>query len=661
MERPCPRCGASNESDTEFCSNCEFPLAESSALIKGRYRIIKPYVFSCFRAVYQAEDIKNNNRICSIREFLPQFFNAGEKVMIAGRFNSLLTRMSELQHNKMAGVIDYFQEGPYYYVVYDYVNGLDLPKYVESHKILTDSGYPERLVSLWGLQMCELLEYFHHGFDTPHYMIDLKPVSVVFRQEDENIVFIDTGLFMLLQLFGPHFLITEDFQSYRKAYGKYESIGWDLFCLGNLLFYLLTGIDLMHSPLHLIDSLADFRPDISPQMVEIVTKAVGKLGCSYYTDVRDIKRDLEEKVPPLPLRAFDFYSDFVDIKKTQKKTQWTMLLGNKERTGCIGPAPRPPLKLKWKIKLKPSKQFFLSASDDYVYVISSEGMLYGIDKDGSDEIWRFYICKNIPTPGIAYENTIYQVTPRQELAAITRGASNFLWKNPLESSVMSTPTYYDDILYLAMYNGKILAVNPVDGRVLTTYQIDGNVISSPIIYNNILFISSLNKKICAINIDTEDILWTYETETGFSASPTLINNCLIVGSHDGTLCAIDTEEGTLRWRKNFQGAVTQSVRAVADMVYLVTRAGMLIALNPYTGKICWHEDLGDFDFEYPFCLGTNTLFIVDSKKNLRCIDAFDGREKFRLNMSHPTASQLMIAHSQIYLVSQSGHLAALGR
>jgi outer membrane protein assembly factor BamB len=507
-----------------------------------------------------------------------------------------------------------------------------------------------------------MLEYLHHGFSEPFYAVDLKPAGVVFRQEDESVVFIDNGIFRLLQILGPHYIITEDFHAYRKASGKFESFKWDLFCLGNLMYYLLTGIDLIKMPDNLgVPQLKNIRPDLSDAMIGIVMKAVGTKAQSGYNDVTEIKTDLKELVPPLPLRAFDFYSDFVKTAEVEEKTVWKMLLGNEARTGRSGAAPKLPLRMKWKTMLKPSTSFFLSAADDYVYAVSREGMVYGIHKDLKEPEWRFYLSKQISTFGIASDDTIFFATPFQELVAVQRGKNNFKWKLQLDTPCMSSPVLYEGIIFLSLYNGKTIAVNAEEGKILAQFAVEGNILSSPIVYANVLYVASLNRLICAIDVETEQVLWKYETETGFSSSPTLCGNKLFIGSHDGTLCAINIQSGNPIWTRNFRGSITQSVRASLDMIFLITTAGKLFALDPARGDTVWEKEIGGKDFEFPFALGANMVYLVDQDKTLKCLDFFTGQERQSLKMSHSSASQLACAHNQLYMVSRTGHLVAFGK
>ncbi|MCE1247680.1 MAG: PQQ-binding-like beta-propeller repeat protein [Firmicutes bacterium] len=658
----CPQCRTENNDASEACASCRFPFTESRTLIHDRYSMTKPWIFSTFKAVYQAEDVRDNNRIYSIREFLPQFILPSERLLVRSHFEATMQKYRELSHRNMTRITDFFVEGNYFYVVYDYVNGLDMTKYLDSHKIVREKGYPERLVSNWAVQLCDLLEYLHHGFSEPFYAVDLKPAGVVFRQEDESVVFIDNGIYRLLQILGPHYIITEDFHAYRKASGKFESVKWDLFCVGNIMYYLLTGIDLIKMPDNLgVPQLKNIRPDLSDAMIKVVMKAVGVKAQSGYDRASDLREDLKEMVPPLPLKAFDFYRDFVKKEEAEGKTEWRMLLGNETRSGRSGTAPRVPLRMKWKTMLKPSNNYFLSAAGDYVYATSREGMVTGIHRDLKDTEWKFYISKQVSTYGIASENMIYYATPFQELVAVERGKNNFRWKLQLETPCMSTPVLYEGIVFLSLYNGKTIAVSAEEGKILATFVIEGNILSSPIVYSNVLYVASLNKLICAIDVETEQTIWKYETDTGFSSSPTLCGNKLFIGSHDGTLCAISIQSGNPIWTRNFRGSITQSVRATDDMIFLITTAGKLLALDPSRGDTIWEKDIGGKEFEYPFALGENLVYLVDQDKNFKCIDFFTGQERQSFKMSHTSASQLMCAHNQIYLVSKAGHLVAFGK
>lgn len=657
----CPRCGTENEQSQDYCEQCDFPLAERVVLIKDRYRMTKPYVFSTFRAVYLAEDIQDNNRLYSVREFLPQVISSGDLLLMRGQFENLMSTYRQLDHKNMAGIADYFVEGNYYRVIYEYVNGLDLPKYMASHKILTGRGYPEPLVANWTLQMCDLMEYLHHGQEEPIHLIDFKPEGVVFRQEDESILFIDLGISKILSILGPHYLITEDFQAYRRARGEFESVGWDLYCLGNFMYFLLTGIDLMKAPEDVYVPLDKACPGISDAMVEIVHKALGNDYRSGYTDVRDVKADIMGNVTPKPLRAYSFYGEFVGDKLKAEKIIWPTLNANRARTNCLGISPTPPVHLKWASRMKPSKNYSVIASGEFVYSLSKEGIVYGIEKETGRIDWKSFVSKNMAAPPIAANDTIYFALPSQEIAAMEHGSQEFKWKLALEGSSMTAPTLVDDILFVALYNGTIFAVNASEGEILARYKIEGNIIANPIVLGTTMFITSLNRLIVALDVDSEEVLWQYESDTGFSASPSLIDDNLYVGSHDGAVCAINIDTGQPIWTRNFKGTITQAVRASREMIFFTTRMGKIFALEPNRGNVEWEYDIGAVDYESHLALSRNMVYFVDARKKLVTLDAFNGKVVQRLKMSHPAVSQIILAHKQIYLASSTGHMVCFGR
>ncbi|MFP4496593.1 MAG: PQQ-binding-like beta-propeller repeat protein [Vulcanimicrobiota bacterium] len=660
MEITCPRCGYENEEEQEFCSQCEFPLAEAALLVHHRYRMARPYVFSTFRAVYEAYDVRDNNKRYSVREFLPLITHSGEKLSISSQFEILMNKYQEMSHPNLAGIADYFIEGNYYYIVYDFVNGKSLDRYMSRHKIMHGKGYPPELVTHWALQMCDLFNYFHSSLENPVYLVDFRPRGVVFRQEDERLVFIDMGLSKTLSLLGPHYLITEDFQAFRKAGGKLETKGWDLFCLGNFIYYLLTGVDLLSSSIKKFPEPVVINPKIPDKLNQIVMKALGENFVSGYEDVGEIIEDLQG-LPTMPLSAYDFYKDFVASKFADKATEWRMLLGNPHRTGTVGEAPRIPVKVKWLSKIKPSSKYFIFPCDNYIYALSKEGMLFGLDHQTGHQGWKFFVCNQMAADGVGSSGVLYYATPLNELVAVEHGQANFLWRLQLESSCMASPFLYEDMIFVPLYNGSIYAVNAEDGSVLSRYRIEGNILSSLVVANNTMYIASLNKMLCAIDIDTEETLWEFESDEGFSASPTVNNNRLFIGSHDGTLSAVDLEMGQMLWSRNFNGPITQSARATSYMIYQVTKNGQLIAISPDRGDTLWEYELGPTQTQHPFAISNNMLFVMDSRNQLLTMDAFTGEVKHRMRMSHAPVSQLIIAHKKIFVVSASGHMVAFGR
>jgi outer membrane protein assembly factor BamB len=656
----CPQCGVENRTENYKCIECG-KLLTSRPLIRGQYKMTKPYIFSSFRAVYEAEDTQNNDNIVSVREFLPHRINPGDTMLTHSTFEALMNQYSKLKHPNLAGIIDYFTEGNYFFAVYEYINGLDMTKYLSHHQIIRGTGYPEELLSNWILSMCNLVEYLHHSFQKPVFLNDLKPAGVVFNQDNEELVFIDIGLSKLLALLGPHYLITEDIQTFKKAGKNFDTIGWDLFCLGNLMHYLLTGIDLLQISENSRIPLNVTRPDLSQNMIDIVNRLLGENYQSGYNDIRELKNDLLLKTNRLPLRAFYFYPDFIKDETDFDESEWPMFLGNEARTGSVGLSPRVPIKLKWTAKLKSSKNAFLSTSGDYVYVVTKEGLIYAVDIINGKIHWKSNLRRKITTPCITYQDSVYFVTSNRELIALDYGEQEYKWQQEFESPAMASPLIHDEIIYVPLYNGSVYAVNSDNGEILTSFKIEGNILSSPLVYDGRLFVTSLNKLICAIDIETGQILWQFDSDAGFSSSPTISENTLFTGSLDGTVSAINIDTGNVLWQHNFRGAITQSVKAIPEHVFFITQAGNLYALKSNKGNVIWSKDLGASDYEYPFAISMDTMFLVDKKNTLRTMNSFTGETRHKLHMSHPPVSQLMIAHKQLYMVSTTGHLVAFGK
>lgn len=657
----CPRCGADNDQEQESCTGCQFPLGEIAALIKDRYRMTRPYIFSTFRAVYLAEDIKDGNKVYSVREFLPQIISSGDRLLVRSQFESLLAVYKELDHKNMARIADYFVEGNYYRIVYEFVNGLDITKYMAQHRILTGAGYPEALVAHWALQMCDLFEYLHYGQAEPVFLVDFKPAGVVFRKEDERMVFIDMGLSKILSFLGPHYLITEDFQAYRKAKGKFDSFEWDLFCLGNFMYYLLTGIDLLKIPDSDFKPIGQACPGISPAFAQVVDKAVGTDCRSGYSDVRELKNDMTSAIKPLPLKAFSFYGDFVGEKIAEPKYSWPMLDGNYARTGGIGFSPKIPLQLQWTCKLRPSPQYFLIACDDFVYAISREGMISGIHRETGKLEWKLAAARSMSVPPVASDGVIYLATPAREVMAIEHGKGEPRWKLTLEASTMASPVLGEDKLFVALYNGTICSINVQEGEILTRYKVEGNIIASPFHYRGHIFAASLNRVMCALNVESEEAVWTYEGDTGFTIAPSQYYGRVFLTGIDGRFKALDVRSGEILWEQKLDGKISQPARVNQDYVYLCISPGKLLCLSPDTGKKEWEYSLDWQGDDFPMVLGTNAIFMVDSTHCLLSVDPFTGAEIQKLKMSHPPVSPLVIAHRQLYMVSSTGHVVAFGR
>ena len=212
---------------------------EDGEILKGRYQIIRPIGSGGMSVVYLANEVEEPNRLWAIKV-------ADMENKIAKRLFSEAKILSELDHPGLPKIADFFSSNDerYFYLVQEYFDGKSLYELFEQH----DCFMKEETVIDIGIQICDILQYLH----------TLKPTSVIYRDlKPANIMISSNGALKLID-FGiarkyVHEKVKDTVQIGTVGFAAPEQFEkrqsdtrTDLFSLGALMYYLLTGGKYVH-------------------------------------------------------------------------------------------------------------------------------------------------------------------------------------------------------------------------------------------------------------------------------------------------------------------------------------------------------------------------------------------------------------------------------
>jgi len=240
--------------------------------------------------VYLAEDTKLPGKRWAIKETIhaPSDFR---------QFVDEADMLTRLEHPGLPRIVDYFapDEDGYSYLVMDYIQGTTLLEWFERRERKTDSAMAVRIA----IQLCDLFHYLHHEQVVPVVYRDLKPSNVMI-DENGHIRLIDFGVarsYKQGQTSDTLQLGTIGFASPEQFLGKQTDGRSDLYSLGALLYYLLSGGKYFYTVQKPLDQVTTGLP-------ERLTRLVGKLLRSApnerYQTAQETKRELESILPRAP-------------------------------------------------------------------------------------------------------------------------------------------------------------------------------------------------------------------------------------------------------------------------------------------------------------------------------------------------------------------------
>jgi serine/threonine-protein kinase len=199
-------------------------------------------------AVYRAEDLRLQGRICAVKEVRPDPDETPEALAQSQeQFRREAYTLARLDHPNLPKVSDTFTEGQREYLVMDFVDGQDLSQLVEERR-RGGEFLDEKIVLRWADQMCDTLAYLHSR-EPPVLHRDIKPANIKLTP-DGLIKLVDFGLVKLLAADDSRTVTVLQGRG-TAAYTPLEQYGGDttghtdarsdIYSLGGTIYHLLTN------------------------------------------------------------------------------------------------------------------------------------------------------------------------------------------------------------------------------------------------------------------------------------------------------------------------------------------------------------------------------------------------------------------------------------
>ncbi len=194
----------------------------------------------------------------------------------------------------------------------------------------------------------------------------------------------------------------------------------------------------------------------------------------------------------------------------------------------------------------------LVLSGDALYVASSNGRVYSLDKGSGDENWNRedipVLAEKLWTSPVIRGNALYISTLDGHIYALSAQTGKLLdWSFEAEAGFASPPASYEDALFVGSFDRYLYAVEI--GSVEPMWKFPeqepaGNWFwASPITSDGIVYAGCLDGKVYAIEAETGEGVWEFDTGSPVVCSPILIDNLLIVANEAGDVYIIDPETG----------------------------------------------------------------------------------------------------------------------
>jgi serine/threonine protein kinase len=285
-------------------------ILSPGTILWSRYRILDLVGQGGMGAIYRAEDLRLEGRLCAIKEVTPDAGASKEyQEQAQAAFHREASVLARLDHVNLPKVSDFFLFNGRDYLVMDFVPGQDLREIIE-HARHKQTFVSEEQVLTWAEQLINALEYLHHQ-DPPVLHRDIKPSNIKLMPNG-TIKLVDFGLVKLLH---PDDNRTVTVLQGRATiqYAPLEQIGGDsgytdsrsdIYSLGATLYHLLTNEPPPDAKTRYIRpktqtplSIKEINSEVSTQTEQAILHALGLHPEDRPDNIQQFRRELLSGAP----------------------------------------------------------------------------------------------------------------------------------------------------------------------------------------------------------------------------------------------------------------------------------------------------------------------------------------------------------------------------
>ena len=188
--------------------------------------------------------------------------------------------------------------------------------------------------------------------------------------------------------------------------------------------------------------------------------------------------------------------------------------------------------------------------DDALYVASSNGRIFSLDRISGDENWRRedipILAEKLWASPVIQDNNLYVSTYDGHIYALSIETGELSgWSFKSEAGFASAPVVYEETIFVGSFDRYLYAVNVTIGSDMPMWKFpkeeptDNWFWASPVISEGIVYAGCLDGLVYAIEAKTGEKLWEFDAGSPIVASPALMDNLLIVINESGTVYVFD--------------------------------------------------------------------------------------------------------------------------
>lgn len=311
-----------------------------------------------------------------------------------------------------------------------------------------------------------------------------------------------------------------------------------------------------------------------------------------------------------------------------------MFRGGAEHPGVYASRSSPTLRTTlWKFKTAGSVFSSPAVSGQFVYVGSTDGSIYAVNRADGSQRWKFDTRGPVNSSPAVRNGVVYAASLDGKFYAIDAATGEERWSFTTEGErrftapgihgaiprtemmadpfdvFLSSPAFSNGMVYFGSGDTYVYALDAATGAPRWKFKTGDVVHASPAISNGVLYIGSWDRNMYALDAATGKELWRFQTgndttiynQIGIASSAAVADGIVFFGCRDGHFYAVDAKTGAQRWKHdNRMGWVIASPAVHNGVVYFPSSDGTRFkALFGSTGELKYSVENKAVSFSSP--------------------------------------------------------------
>jgi outer membrane protein assembly factor BamB len=249
----------------------------------------------------------------------------------------------------------------------------------------------------------------------------------------------------------------------------------------------------------------------------------------------------------------------------------------------------------------------LAMNEHALYVASSNGRVYSLDKGTGDENWKRedipVIAEKLWTSAAVHNGAIYVSTFDGHIYALSVETGKLLdWSFKSEAGFASSALIHGGVIYAGSFDNNLYAIRISDGQLLWKFGGGKWFWAPPVVNEGVVYAACLAGKLYAISAETGEELWQFESKdqrgkpSSIVSSPVLVGSLLVVGNEAGNVYVINSKTGASERinspenadKPTINGQIRASLCAHEGSVYIRGEDNRLYVVDIEKREVSWN-------------------------------------------------------------------------